>query len=662
MSLPPTALPDSYSEMKSSSWIVVSIILAAALVIATGCGDEPRERVESIPSPTRTPESPVDTTPMSSATPVVNIQFLGAADLSDEGKSSLADLIERIQSGVVQITTGSGGGSGFIIDSAGLVVTNAHVVAGKSRVDIWLANGRRYEGKVIERDAFSDLALVQISGGDSFYAIPVGEPSRVRVGDEVLALGFPIADKIGPSLTVTRGIISSSRTVDGIELLQTDAALNPGNSGGPLVNRDGDVIGVNTSKIYEATGGRPVSNIGFAVTVIEVERSLSTLGGNSVARRGDSTPTAAITQTPAITPTPSVMPTVTASPIPTVMSILPAILQPTATPVFTPPPTLTPTPEPPFISVSSGRDRACGMRADGTIVCRGDSEYGNLSPNERFESIGISDKHICGLREDGIAICWGFTGLLLQPGSLLDDESYMAISVGSHHNCGLREGEVSRPAYLGGERIGDYVSVVEVVVCWGTDAQGWSPPSEDGRFTSIVTHIYDTCALREDGIPVCWGGSSIGLSPLPPHDESFISISRGETAGTNHMCGLRKDGVVICWGDIDSPPDDERFMSISNSGNYNACGLRDNGTAVCWGRMFALPSDDRFTSVSSGTFHACGLRENGTITCWGDGLWNQFSPGDERFISVSSGDWHTCAVREDGTMVCWGRLDWEDSQ
>ena len=676
MSLAPTVSLDSYSEMKPSSWIVVSIVVAAALVIAAGCGDEPdepREHVKSIPSPTRTSASPVATTPMSSATPVVNIQFFGAADLSDEGKSSLADLIERIQSGVVQITTGSGGGSGFIIDSAGLVITNAHVVAGGSLVDIWLTNGRRYEGRVLEQDASSDLALVQISGSGSFYAIPIGDPSRVRVGDEVLALGFPLADRIGPNLTVTRGIISSTRTVDGIELLQTDAALNPGNSGGPLVNRDGEVIGVNTSKIYEATGGRPVSNIGFAVTVIEVERRLSTLGGSSVARRGDSTPTPAITQTPTITPaptnthiptitpTPSVIPTVTATPIPTVRSILPAILRPTATPVFTPTPTPTPTPAPPFISVSSGRDRACGMRADGTIVCRGESEHGNLSPNEQFESISISDKHICGLREDGIAICWGFTGFLLQPGSLLDDESYIAISVGSYHNCGLREEEVREPAYIGGERIGDYVAVIEVVVCWGTGAQGWSPPSEDGRFTSIITHVWDTCALREDGIPVCWGASSVGISPLPPHDESFVSISRGETAGTSHMCGLRKDGVVICWGDIDSPPDDERFMSISKSGNYNACGLRDNGTAVCWGRTFAPPDNVRFTSVSSGTFHACGLRENGTMLCWGDGLWDQFSPGDERFISVSSGDWHTCAVREDGTIVCWGSLDWEDS-
>ena len=134
-----------YAEMKPNSWIIVSVVAAALVMFVAGCGDEPVAHVESISSPTRTPESPVATTPMPSATSVVNIQFFGAADLSDEGKSSLADLIERIQSGVVQITTGSGGGSGFIIDSAGLVITNAHVVAGESRVDVWLTNGRRYE-------------------------------------------------------------------------------------------------------------------------------------------------------------------------------------------------------------------------------------------------------------------------------------------------------------------------------------------------------------------------------------------------------------------------------------------------------------------------------------------------------------------------------------
>ena len=165
---------------------------------------------------------------------MLNIQFNGApADLSDQRKSSLADLIESVQAGVVQITTSGGSGSGFILSADGLVVTNEHVVAGTDRVGVWLTNGRRYDGDVLERDATADLALVRIDSGDSFDAIPVGNPDAVRMGDEVLALGFPIADRIGNSMTVTRGIVSSIRIVGGLDLLQTDAALNPGNSGGP---------------------------------------------------------------------------------------------------------------------------------------------------------------------------------------------------------------------------------------------------------------------------------------------------------------------------------------------------------------------------------------------------------------------------------------------
>ena len=247
--------------------VVAGVIMAATallLAVAAGCGDDTGERVYSLPSPSRTPTPaatstppPTTNTPAPPDAPVVNIQFIGAADLSDKSKSSLAELIERIQSGVVQITTGSGSGSGFIVDADGLVITNEHVVAGERTVSVWLTTGRRYQANVLERDAASDLALVQINGGGTFDAITVGDPGGVRVGDEVLALGFPLADRIGTDLTVTRGIISSTRTSDGVALLQTDAALNPGNSGGPLVNNAGEVVGVNTSKIEETVDGRP---------------------------------------------------------------------------------------------------------------------------------------------------------------------------------------------------------------------------------------------------------------------------------------------------------------------------------------------------------------------------------------------------------------------
>ena len=204
----------------------------------------------------------------------LDIRVVGATDLSDQIRSSLAEVVERVQGGVVRVTVGSSSGSGFIVDESGVVVTNEHVVRGTPTVGIWLTSGRRYDGEVVARDTIADLALVRIGSNDRFHSIAVGDPAAVRVGDEVLALGFPLAGKIGNSLTVTRGIISSTRTANGVALLQTDAAINPGNSGGPLIDHDGNVIGVNTFRIEETADRRPVNSIGFAVSVIEIQRMM----------------------------------------------------------------------------------------------------------------------------------------------------------------------------------------------------------------------------------------------------------------------------------------------------------------------------------------------------------------------------------------------------
>ena len=287
-------------------------------------------------APVDTPTSTARNTPVSSDTdsltpseePVSNIHLVGAADLSDESRSSLADVIESIRDSVVQIITGGSSGSGFIIREDGLVVTNEHVVENTRTVRVWLTTGRSYEGRVLERDKTSDLALVKIDDNQGFEAISIGNPERLRVGDEVLALGFPLADRIGSDLTVTRGIVSSKRTEGGVEQFQTDAAINPGNSGGPLVNSSGQVIGVNTSRIEETSGGRPVANIGFAVSVSELESRLPSLGARGVANL--------VTPTPALTPTASYTPTMT----PTVKP------SPTNTPTPTHTPTPTPMPKP----------------------------------------------------------------------------------------------------------------------------------------------------------------------------------------------------------------------------------------------------------------------------------------------------------------------------
>ena len=243
-----------------------------------------------------------DDAPPASGISELNIRFVGTGDLSDQSYSSLAEVIERVQDGVVRVIAGGGSGSGFIIDESGVVVTNEHVVRDQRRVGIWLTNGRRYEGEVLARDSIADLALVQIESNDRFHAMALGNPAGAHVGDEVLALGFPLAGKIGSSLTVTRGIISSRRTVNGTDLLQTDAAINPGNSGGPLINRDGNVIGVNAFRIEETTSGRPVSSIGFAVSMVEFNRLGPIVDASSVTTPGMPTSETPEPSPPAPTP------------------------------------------------------------------------------------------------------------------------------------------------------------------------------------------------------------------------------------------------------------------------------------------------------------------------------------------------------------------------
>ena len=570
--------------------ICAGLLGLVAILMLSACADDPPQAAVDLSTNTPDPEI-LSTSPQPEMAPgpVLNIQFVGAADLSDEGKLSLADLVERIQSGVVQIVVGSGGGSGFIMDPGGLVVTNEHVVGGAGRVEVWMTNGRRFAADVLERNEIADLALLQIDSSERFDSIGVGDPDGARVGDEVLALGFPLADRIGNSLTVTRGIISSTRVVDGVDLLQTDAAVNPGNSGGPLVNTEGEVVGVNTAKIEQTESGRPVDNIGFAVSVVELERWLTTLSGRPIINRGSPTPTPTITPTvpptftptitptipptftPTITPTPTVTPTPTLTPTPTpthTPTITPTpTLTPTPTPTFTPTPT--PTPIPPFMSVIAGGFRGrvqiestyyvagggytCGLRADGTVVCRGSDRYGQSTPpaGERFTSISGGAVHACGLRSDGVAVCWGYD----QDGrsSPPEGERFVSVSAGLVHTCGLRADGVA--------------------FCWGRDRHLGSMPPEHERFVLVSTGGFYTCGLRDDGFIVCWGHYEDGRSS-PPRSGGFVSIS----SGTEHACGLRDDGVAICWGDDDdgksSPPEDERFTSIS-AGLDHTCGLRD---------------------------------------------------------------------------------------
>jgi len=163
-------------------------------------------------------------------------------------------------------------GSGFIYDGAGLVMTNRHVIAGADRVIVRLQDGREYEAVALGTDAGSDVAVLRITAPDStrFPTIPLGDSDSVEVGDWVLALGSPLE----LDFSVTAGIVSAKGRTIGIlagesaapqeVFLQTDAAINSGNSGGPLVDEDGRVVGIN-SAIQSPTG--VFAGYGFAVPI-----------------------------------------------------------------------------------------------------------------------------------------------------------------------------------------------------------------------------------------------------------------------------------------------------------------------------------------------------------------------------------------------------------
>ena len=201
-----------------------------------------------------------------------------------------------------------------------------------------------------------------------------------------------------------------------------------------------------------------------------------------------------------------------------------------------------------------------------------------------------------------------------------------------------------------------------------------------GITTTLSTGSLHTCALRNDGTPVCWGITSEEQVPMPS-EERFASISsRGE-----YTCGLRHDGRVICWGGDSgvfgedshwksrdglwtSPSEANRedgyfskslpilrFTSLS-AGLFTACGLHANGSPLCWGVDGYAPSEEQLTAISVGEGHVCALREDGSPICWGDNESGQASPpSGERFTVISSGVQCSCGLRHDGTPVCWGR-------
>ena len=152
-------------------------------------------------------------------------------------------------------------GSGFIIDSSGIIVTNNHVIKGAEDILVRIEGGEDYEAEVIGADPLSDLAVLKIKSNEKFKPVKFGNSDKARIGDWVIAIGNPL----GLSGTVTAGIISARNRNIGMtryeDFIQTDASINQGNSGGPLFNMDGEVIGINTAIL----GREGNIGIGFSI-------------------------------------------------------------------------------------------------------------------------------------------------------------------------------------------------------------------------------------------------------------------------------------------------------------------------------------------------------------------------------------------------------------
>lgn len=176
-----------------------------------------------------------------------------------------------------------GVGTGFIISAEGQIVTNAHVVDGADRVMVTLADGRKVEGKVIGADAATDIALIKVDAGKDLPTVAFGDSTQLKVGQDVVAIGNPF----GLGNSVTSGIVSAlGRDINSgpfDNYIQTDAAINKGNSGGPLFNADGEVVGINTA-IFSPSGGSV--GIGFAVPSETAAKVVADLGADGTVERG----------------------------------------------------------------------------------------------------------------------------------------------------------------------------------------------------------------------------------------------------------------------------------------------------------------------------------------------------------------------------------------
>jgi len=219
--------------------------------------------------------------PAAAATPATTTTVQGTSS-----SATAESVYAQVSPGVVTITSATGRGqaigSGIVLDTKGDILTNAHVIAGATQMQVTLSSGQTVAATLVGSNSSADLAVIRISvPASSLHPVTLGNSDGVQIGDTVYAIGSPF----GLSGSLTEGIVSNlnqggsaSNGANLSGLIQTDAAINPGNSGGPLVNSAGQVIGINNSIESPVNGN---VGVGFAISVNQVKQLLPSLEGGS---------------------------------------------------------------------------------------------------------------------------------------------------------------------------------------------------------------------------------------------------------------------------------------------------------------------------------------------------------------------------------------------
>ncbi|MCH8108616.1 MAG: trypsin-like peptidase domain-containing protein [Chloroflexi bacterium] len=262
---------------------VVGIFSLLIIAVSLACSLQPDLLPTPEPAPTEAPadasssQEPNDASPTLADSPAIASTIATLPPIAAlTTLPSIADLVDKVNPTVASISVESvtrglffdfndeGAGSGIVIRPDGYIVTNFHVIQNASQIEVNLPNGKTYTAVVIGRDVITDLAIIKIDTDEDLPVANLVNSDSLKVGDWVVALGNALALKGGP--TVTLGIVSArGRTITTdrgtlYDMIQTDAAINDGNSGGPVVNLNGEVIGISTAIFRQAQG------IGFAVS------------------------------------------------------------------------------------------------------------------------------------------------------------------------------------------------------------------------------------------------------------------------------------------------------------------------------------------------------------------------------------------------------------